>query len=105
MTQSGKGSKRKRPFEIEFGRLDTSSAITPIKRESSIQEEKFTVHQHLQSIQEGCIKRQKITADLYYKPHLTMREGIIRILEGNIDPMLLREVNDGDGNASSDDEA
>jgi hypothetical protein len=34
-----------------------------------------------------------------------MREGIIRILEGNIDPLLLREVNDGDGNASSDDEA
>jgi hypothetical protein len=39
------------------------------------------------------MKRQKITAELFHKPHLTMREGIIRVLEGKIDPLLLQDSN------------
>jgi hypothetical protein len=34
-----------------------------------------------------------------------MREGIIRVLEGMIDPSLLQDSNLDNGNASSDDEA
>ena len=56
-------------------------------------------------MQEVCLKRQKITAELFHKPHLTMREGIIRVLEGKIDPLLLQDSNLDNGNASSDDEA
>ena len=56
-------------------------------------------------MQEACLKRQKLTADLFHKPHLTMREGMIRVLEGMIDPSLLQDSNLDNGNASSDDEA
>ena len=77
--KSGKSSKRKRQDVI----------VTEVKLEEELKDERGVIEE----IRERAVKRQKIIHETFIEPRITMREGMIRVLEGNIGTKLLKEEN------------
>ncbi len=65
------------------------------------------IETQIEEVREVAAKRQRLSHELFQVPKLTMREGIVRVLETKLDPSLMRALEDHleTGNASSDEEA
>lgn len=57
-------------------------------------------------MREVAAKRQKLAHEMFQMPKLTMREGIVRVLEQKIETTTMKQLDNhyDTGNISSDDE-
>lgn len=93
--------KKEELFSKKRKRGESAEIVVPIVDGDEIER----AIQYVQEMGEAATRRQKLTNQMFQVPKLTMREGIMRVLENRIDPNALRESYLDTGNITSDDEA